>query len=69
MLGGVNIDFYQHLKSAFPDLLLIASGGISTLEDVQVLKDAGLAGVIIGKAIYENKLPLEKLAMMNGGVC
>jgi phosphoribosylformimino-5-aminoimidazole carboxamide ribotide isomerase len=69
MLGGVNVDFYQHLKSAFPDLSLIASGGISTLEDVQVLKDAGLAGVIIGKAIYENKLPLEKLAAMNGGVC
>jgi len=69
MLGGVNIDFYQNLKSAFPDLSLIASGGISTLEDVQVLKKAELAGVIIGKAIYENKLTIEELAKLNGTLC
>jgi phosphoribosylformimino-5-aminoimidazole carboxamide ribotide isomerase len=69
MLGGVNIDFYQNLKSAFPELSIIASGGISTLEDVQVLRKAKLAGVIVGKAIYENKLPIEELAKMNGAVC
>jgi phosphoribosylformimino-5-aminoimidazole carboxamide ribotide isomerase len=69
MLGGVNIEFYKNLKSAFPMLSIIASGGISTIEDVQVLKKAGLAGVIVGKAIYENKLPIDKLAKMNGDVC
>jgi phosphoribosylformimino-5-aminoimidazole carboxamide ribotide isomerase len=69
MLGGVNIDFYQNLKSAFPKLSIIASGGISTLEDVQILRKAELAGVIVGKAIYENKLPIEELAKMNGVVC
>jgi len=69
MLGGVNIDFYQNLKSAFPDLSLIASGGISTLEDVHVLRKAELAGVIIGKAIYENKLTIEELAKLNGTLC
>jgi phosphoribosylformimino-5-aminoimidazole carboxamide ribotide isomerase len=69
MLGGVNVEFYQHLKSAFPELTIIASGGISTLEDVQVLKNADLAGLIIGKAIYENRLPIEKLAQLNGAVC
>lgn len=69
MLGGVNIDFYQNLKSAFPKLSIIASGGISTLEDVHVLKKAELAGVIIGKAIYENKLPIDELAKINGAVC
>ena len=69
MLGGVNIDFYKNLKSAFPGLSIIASGGISTLEDVQMLRKADLSGVIIGKAIYENKLSIKKLAMMNGAVC
>ena len=69
MLGGVNIDFYQNLKSAFPDQSIIASGGISTLEDVQVLMKAELTGVIVGKAIYENRLPIEELAKLNGAVC
>ena len=69
MMGGVNIDFFQNLKSAFPDLSIIASGGISTLEDVRVLVKGNLTGVIIGKAIYENKLPIKELAKMNGAVC
>jgi phosphoribosylformimino-5-aminoimidazole carboxamide ribotide isomerase len=69
MLGGVNIDFYQNLKSAFPKLSIIASGGISTLEDIRILKKAELAGVIIGKAIYENKLPIDELAKMNSALC
>jgi len=69
MLGGVNIDFYQNLKSAFPKLSIIASGGISTLEDVRVLRKAELAGVIVGRAIYENKLPIKELAKINGAVC
>ncbi len=69
MLGGININFYQNLKSAFPELSIIASGGISTLEDVQVLKKVNMTGVIIGKAIYENKLPVEKLIEINGAVC
>ena len=69
MLGGVNIGFYQNLKSAFPKLSFIASGGISTLDDVQVLRKSELAGIIVGKAIYENKLPIDELAAMNGAAC
>jgi phosphoribosylformimino-5-aminoimidazole carboxamide ribotide isomerase len=69
MLDGVNIDFYQNLKSAFPKLTIIASGGISTLEDVRGLRNVDVAGVIVGKAIYENKLPINELAEMNGAVC
>jgi phosphoribosylformimino-5-aminoimidazole carboxamide ribotide isomerase len=69
MLGGVNIDFFQNLKSAFPQILIIASGGISTLKDIQVLKQSDLAGVIVGKAIYEGRLSLEELAKMNGAEC
>ncbi|RPI05574.1 MAG: 1-(5-phosphoribosyl)-5-[(5-phosphoribosylamino)methylideneamino]imidazole-4-carboxamide isomerase [Ignavibacteriae bacterium] len=69
MLGGVNVDFYKNLKSAFPKLSIIASGGISTLEDVRKLQHAELTGVIVGKAIYENKFPIEELAKMNGAIC
>jgi phosphoribosylformimino-5-aminoimidazole carboxamide ribotide isomerase len=69
MLGGVNIDFYQDLKSAFPKLSLVASGGISTLEDIRILGKAELAGVIIGKAIYENKLSIDELVKMNSALC
>jgi phosphoribosylformimino-5-aminoimidazole carboxamide ribotide isomerase len=69
MLGGVNIEFFQNLKSAFPQISIIASGGISTLADIQVLKQSELAGVIVGKAIYEGKLAIEELAKMNGVEC
>jgi phosphoribosylformimino-5-aminoimidazole carboxamide ribotide isomerase len=40
-------------------LQVVASGGVSTLEDVQRVKEAGLAGVIIGRALYEGKLSLQ----------
>jgi phosphoribosylformimino-5-aminoimidazole carboxamide ribotide isomerase len=69
MLGGANINFFKNLKSAFPQMSIIASGGISTIEDIQVLKEAELAGVIVGKAIYEGRLPLEALVKMNGDAC
>ena len=41
-----------------PEVSLIASGGVSTIEDVIALQDIGCAGAIIGKAIYEGKVPL-----------
>jgi len=69
MLGGVNIDFFQNLKSAFPELSIIASGGISTIEDIRILRKVELAGVIVGKAIYEHKLTIEELSRMNSAVC
>jgi phosphoribosylformimino-5-aminoimidazole carboxamide ribotide isomerase len=69
MLGGVNSEFYTDLKSAFPSLTIIASGGISTLEDIYALKRANLAGVIIGKALYEGRLSLQDLAKVNGAEC
>jgi len=69
MLGGVNVEFYRRLKSAFPELALIASGGISTMDDIRDLTKANLSGVIVGKALYENKLSLEELARMNSAVC
>ena len=44
-----------------PEINLIASGGVSSIEDVVALKSIGCAGAIIGKAIYENLITLEQL--------
>jgi phosphoribosylformimino-5-aminoimidazole carboxamide ribotide isomerase len=56
MLRGPGIELYQKLLKQFPDLHLIGSGGVSNDEDVRTLKKAGCKAVIVGKAIYENKL-------------
>jgi len=69
MLEGVNTEFFQNLKSAFPDITIIASGGISTLDDIRALKTLDLAGVIVGKALYEGRLSIEDLVKLNGAVC
>jgi phosphoribosylformimino-5-aminoimidazole carboxamide ribotide isomerase len=69
MLGGVNIEFFKNLKSAFPSITIFASGGISTIDDVRTLKQANLAGVIVGKALYEGRLSLEDLVKLNGAEC
>ena len=54
---GVNVSSAMELQEE-TGLQVVASGGVSTLEDVRLVKDAGLAGVIIGRALYEGKLSL-----------
>jgi phosphoribosylformimino-5-aminoimidazole carboxamide ribotide isomerase len=65
MLQGPNLNLYQELLTSFPQLKLIASGGVSSVEDLKNLKEAGLFGAIIGKAIYENKISLKELTDFN----
>lgn len=62
MLTGTNIDLYKKILSRFPDINLIASGGIKDLDDVKKIKTIKPYGVVIGKAIYENKIDLKELA-------
>ncbi len=62
MLTGTNIDLYKKILSRFPDINLIASGGIKDLDDVKKVKTIKPYGVVIGKAIYENKIDLKELA-------
>jgi phosphoribosylformimino-5-aminoimidazole carboxamide ribotide isomerase len=62
MLQGPATELYQEMKLKFPELNIIASGGVSSMEDVQELKAVGCWGCIIGKAIYENKVTVEELA-------
>ena len=60
-LKGPNFQLYKELKEKYPHLEIIASGGISNIDDVRKLNDMGIDGVIIGKAIYENKIKLDEL--------
>jgi phosphoribosylformimino-5-aminoimidazole carboxamide ribotide isomerase len=52
MLTGPNIELYKTLILSFPQLHLVASGGVGTMDDLQELKRIGVDGVIVGKAIY-----------------
>lgn len=58
MMEGPNLELYADLATVRPDMAWQASGGVSGLEDVKALKAAGLSGVIIGRALFENKLSL-----------
>ena len=62
LLQGSSNTLYAKILQSVPDLKLIASGGVSDIEDVDELEKIGCAGVIIGKAIYEGKINLNQLA-------
>jgi phosphoribosylformimino-5-aminoimidazole carboxamide ribotide isomerase len=60
-LAGPAIELYQSMMAAYPELHLIASGGVSSIEDIKALEDAGIPAVVFGKAIYEGKINLNEL--------
>ena len=64
LLQGTAKELYAKIQEHFPGLQLIASGGVSSIQDIRDLAQQGLAGVIIGKAIYENKIKLSELTQM-----
>ena len=61
MLQGPAIFLYKKIINMFPSIDLIASGGVSSLADITELRETGCEGVIIGKALYENKITLQEL--------
>ncbi|RZJ69515.1 1-(5-phosphoribosyl)-5-[(5-phosphoribosylamino)methylideneamino]imidazole-4-carboxamide isomerase [Flavobacterium sp.] len=61
MLQGPAVELYREILSQV-DIELIASGGISKLSDIEDVKNIGCAGVIVGKAIYENRISLKQLS-------
>jgi phosphoribosylformimino-5-aminoimidazole carboxamide ribotide isomerase len=61
MLQGPSFDIYEKILSEVDNLKLIASGGISAFDELLALAENGCEGVIIGKAIYENKISLKQL--------
>ena len=60
-LAGPAIDLYQRVMDTYPQLHLIASGGVSSINDIKALDAAGIPAVVFGKAIYEGKINLEEL--------
>ncbi|WP_420577212.1 1-(5-phosphoribosyl)-5-[(5-phosphoribosylamino)methylideneamino]imidazole-4-carboxamide isomerase [Ekhidna sp.] len=61
MLEGPSFNLYQSIQKKMPDIKLIASGGVSSMDDLVKLKENGLEGAIVGKAIYENRVSLKEL--------
>ena len=61
MLQGPAIELYKEIQEQIPLLYLIASGGISSIQDIEKLAEAGIPAVIFGKAIYEGKIQLKDL--------
>ena len=60
-LEGPSIPLYEKIVDRFPQLFFVASGGVSSMEDLHELKRIGCSGVIIGKAIYEGRITLKEL--------
>lgn len=61
MLQGPSFDLYKRILNVSTNIKLIASGGISQFDELPKLADLGCEGVIIGKAIYENRISLKEL--------
>jgi phosphoribosylformimino-5-aminoimidazole carboxamide ribotide isomerase len=64
-LEGPSIELYQKIIEQFTNLHLIASGGVSSLDDLIELEEIGCSAAIVGKAIYENKITISELASFN----
>jgi phosphoribosylformimino-5-aminoimidazole carboxamide ribotide isomerase len=64
-LEGPSTALYQSLIRSFPDLKLVASGGVSSIRDLEDLDNIGCAAAIVGKAIYENRISIESLQQFN----
>lgn len=65
MLQGPAIDLYREIMQAHPTCHLIASGGVSSIEDIDALDQAGIPAVVFGKAIYEGRIDLKELKVKN----
>ena len=60
-LAGPAIDLYKQVMDTYPELHLIASGGVSSIDDIKALEAAGIPAVVFGKSIYEGKINLKAL--------
>lgn len=61
LLQGPSTELYRKMGEKFPGLSIIASGGISTMDDIRTLNTLEIYGVIVGKAIYENRISLKEI--------
>ena len=61
MLKGPSVELYKEILEQYPTLYLIASGGVSSVNDIEALHEAGVPAVIFGKALYEGHITLKDL--------
>ena len=61
LLQGPATGLYKKILNQHPSINLVASGGVTSLEEIEELRQAGCKGAIIGKAIYENRIALSDL--------
>lgn len=64
-LGGAGVELYKKLLDHSPFIKLIASGGISSMEDIYALQDIKVESCVVGKAIYENRITIEQIKDWN----
>ena len=64
-LGGAGIDLYQKLLDNSPFIKLIASGGVSSMKDIEALSKIKVESAVVGKAIYENRISIEEIKDWN----
>lgn len=60
-MGGSDVALYEKILSAFPGIKIIASGGVASVEEIRLLQETGLYGVILGKALLDGKIKFEQL--------
>ncbi|MCH5227083.1 MAG: 1-(5-phosphoribosyl)-5-[(5-phosphoribosylamino)methylideneamino]imidazole-4-carboxamide isomerase [Muribaculaceae bacterium] len=63
--SGIDVDFYRGLQDRFPEVDFTVSGGVGGIEDIERAQEAGLRRIIVGKAIYENRISLNALRQFN----
>lgn len=61
MLEGPAVDLYKEILEAVPEIYLIASGGVSSIADIEKLAEANVPAIIFGKALYEGRITLKEL--------
>ncbi len=67
MLEGTNVTLYEKLMLLYPNIKVIASGGVKDIDDIKKLMLKDIYGVVVGKAIYEGKIELKELSLYNNG--
>ena len=65
MLQGPSFSLYKEMQSLFPQLHIVASGGVSNLDDLKELAAMNIYGVIVGKAFYEGKISIQDMSDIN----
>lgn len=61
MLKGPSIELYKEMQQVLPELYIIASGGVSSMTDIEALADANIPAVIFGKAFYEGRITIKEI--------